>query len=438
MGHLADKDIYRKLGRKLDGMPTRAPWTPVLRSILQDLYSPQEAELVTQMPYTLASLERIVAITGLERTEAGRLLERLCRKGLVFDLWSEQTNRRRYAPSPIMIGVFEFTMMRTAPEADHRRRAQLFHEYFEGSDFFRANTADRLLFPLGRALPHEGAVAATHCAEILDFERASSIVTSAYKLSLGTCSCRHELLHATGQTCETPLRTCSSFGYAADYLIRHGLAREASRTEMLEQLDRSRELGLVLSADNVQRNVTFLCHCCSCCCNLLRGITRYGCSGTLITSNYLPAVDEQRCQGCGKCVAACPISSISLRSPSPDAPRRQHRPLVNEAACLGCGVCVTRCSTQAMHLVRRTQRVWYPSTTFERVILESLARGTLQNLIFDNPQSGTQEQLRAVVGAFLRLSPVKQALLSNTLRSTFLSWLTAAAKVRRQGAVTHL
>lgn len=33
MGHISSKDIYRKLGRRLDQAPVRTPWTPVFREL---------------------------------------------------------------------------------------------------------------------------------------------------------------------------------------------------------------------------------------------------------------------------------------------------------------------------------------------------------------------------------------------------------------------
>ena len=72
---------------------------------------------------------------------------------------------------------------------------------------------------------------------------------------------------------------------------------------------------------------------------------------------------------------------------------------------------------------KREQKVIHPEDSFERVILQSLERGTLQNLIFDNPNSRSESFMRAVLGGFLKLSPVKRGLMSETLRSRFLSTL---------------
>jgi hypothetical protein len=64
---------------------------------------------------------------------------------------------------------------------------------------------------------------------------------------------------------------------------------------------------------------------------------------------------------------------------------------------------------------------------FERTILQCLEHGTLQNQIFDDPTSKSQAFMRAFLGGFLRIPPVKQALTSKALRSRFLSSMRRAA-----------
>ena len=438
MGHLAGKDVYRRLGKKIDGLQTRSPWTPALRAILKELYSEEEAALIVALPYAPATLDRIAAVTGQERSGLERTLEALCQKGLVIDIWSAETSTKKYVASPMMSGIFEFAMMRTSTDEELRKRARLFHDYLASGAFYAANMGDGQEVFIGRALPHEDTLLPSSHAEILDYERAATIIEQNDRYSIGICACRHEKLHAGQKSCDTPLSTCTSFGTAADYLIRHDFARPATREELLENLARARELGLVLNADNVQHNLTFLCHCCGCCCNMLLGITRHGYTGTIASSNYVARADPVECKGCGNCQKACPVDCIELSSPRPDAPKRLRRPSVDETRCLGCGVCATRCPTGAMRLAPRERRVFHPSNTFERVILQSLERGTLQNLIFDNPQSQSQGFMRALVGGFLRLTPVKQALMSRALRSTFLAWLSGTARRRGHEDITRM
>ena len=64
--------------------------------------------------------------------------------------------------------------------------------------------------------------------------------------------------------------------------------------------------------------------------------------------------------------------------------------------------------------------------SFERVILQSLEQGTLQNLLFSNPQKLTHSFFRGFVGGFLKLPPVKRSLIGDRYRSRFLSFMRNA------------
>lgn len=152
-----------------------------------------------------------------------------------------------------------------------------------------------------------------------------------------------------------------------------------------------------------------------------------GYSGILVSSSFMARCDEELCNGCGKCARACPIDAITMvEVPGKEGERPRKKPVINEDYCLGCGVCALKCPTKAMRLDERKQKVFHPEDSMERVVLQSLERGTLQNLLFDNPNSRTQGFMRGLVGAFLRLSPVKKAIMSDALRSRFLDGLRRA------------
>ncbi len=281
MAHLAGKDLYRELGEKLDGLSTRAPWNETFHALLRELYSEEDAELIVKMPFGLSRLKRLERVTGIARPRLERQLDSLCHRGLILDLCIRDT--WYYAPSPLVVGIFEFTMMRTGPGLDQAKWARLFHEYLEEGSVYAANFDAGQQVSIMRAVPHDDTVAEPHL-EILDYERAAAIVESSDRFALGLCSCRHEQHHLGEKPCKAPLGNCTSFGPAADYLVRNGLARRASKSEVLDTIARSRELGLVLNADNVQRNVTFICHCCKCCCNALKGISKHGFPHTVVTA----------------------------------------------------------------------------------------------------------------------------------------------------------
>jgi Pyruvate/2-oxoacid:ferredoxin oxidoreductase delta subunit len=437
MAHTVGKDLYRKLGKKIDGLPMRAPWNETFSAILKELYTPEEADLLVKMPYGLSSLEKVARITGYEGAKLRRVLDDLCSKGLVLDIWTR--DQYRYMPSPMVVGIFEMTMMRTGGNLPYETWAKLFHDYMSGDDsFYAANSGqDKRISPI-RALPHEEVIKGSEYVEVLDYEKATSIVEDADQAAIGICSCRHEKLHVREKSCQVPLEKCSSFGISADYLVRHNLARQVSKSEMLENIARSKEEGLVFAADNSRNRITFICHCCRCCCNVLLGIRVHGYPNTLVTSNYLSEIDQKECTGCGVCAQDCPIDAIEMVPVEDPTKKRAKTPQVDASICLGCGVCGLRCPKEAVKLVPREQRVLHPESSFERVILQCLERGTLQNQLFDDPGSMTHEVMRGIVGGFLRLSPVKKALMSDALRSRFLASLRMGVKMQGREWLTEI
>lgn len=427
MGHMVAKDIYGALGDKIDNLHVRAPQTEAFYAMLRELYSPEEAELVVGMPFRLSTLDRIAQVTGKDPRELEPKLAALCDKGLVVDV--RLGDQYHYMPAPFVIGIFEFTMMRMdSSDPDIGKVSRLFVDYLEGGEFYAANFEDGQQVSVARALPHLERLG-DH-VEILDYERVERIVAAAETFSLSNCSCRHKKHHAGDQVCKVPLETCTSFGGAAGYLVRHGMGRPISKSEMKDVVQRSKDLRLVFSVDNVRNEPAFLCHCCGCCCGILEGINRHGYQNAIVSSTLVPHVIQEDCNGCQKCARACHVSAITLvPEPKTAGSKRMFMPEIDESACIGCGVCSLVCDPDAIEMHKREQHVIHPETTFERVILQCLERGTLQNQLFDDPGRLTHKAMRGIVGGFLRLPPVQRALMSDTLRSRFLSAMAAGAPV---------
>jgi Pyruvate/2-oxoacid:ferredoxin oxidoreductase delta subunit len=421
MGHLVAKKRYEKLGEKIDSLSTRVALNKAFYEILKEIYTEEEADFICKMPYSFASFNKIKRVTKLDDATISRMLESLCSKGLVMDIMTK--GKYYYMIAPMVVGIFEFTMMRTGDNINSKKMASLFHEYMNtSSDFFTKNFNKGKNTSFMRTIPHEEVIDHTGYIEILSYEKASDIIEQSKKISVSICACRHEKLHL-GTKCDAPLDICTSFDKSADYLIRNKLGKEISKTEMLEKLALSKELGLVLNADNVQKGIAYICHCCKCCCNVLLAVNKHGITEVLVTSSFIAEIDYDLCKGCGICEDVCPVNAIKMVPETRYDLKRKKRPVIDETLCLGCGVCGLKCKTSAAILLAREKRIIPPETPLQKIMMQCIERNTLQYQIFDDPNKITHKFARVFVGAFLKLPPVKRALMSDQLRSRFFQFI---------------
>jgi ferredoxin len=152
---------------------------------------------------------------------------------------------------------------------------------------------------------------------------------------------------------------------------------------------------------------------------------RFGSLHPIHTTNFLPAVDAAACNGCGKCVSACPVGAMALVSAQDAKHAKKKRAHLDADICLGCGVCVTACDKTSLALTERRERVITPLDSTHRMVLMAIERGKLQNLIADHQVLASHRAMAAVLGVILRLPPIKQALASKQLQSRYLERLLA-------------
>jgi len=224
-----------------------------------------------------------------------------------------------------------------------------------------------------------------------------------------------------GRGCDYPPEHCLSLGIGAEYLIRNGMARRIDLARALEILDYSRSHDMVQMCDNVKNRPTNICNCCPCCCEMLEGIRALKNREAIVTSGWLATPDEEACTGCNRCVKACPVEAIHLQTAPPTgrAPRRKNRAVVNADTCLGCGICVHHCRHAALSLERLPARVHTPDSMMEKMMIQALERGKLQNLLFDDPDRLDHRVLNALVRVVLTLPPSKALLARDQVKSRF-------------------
>jgi ferredoxin len=420
MSHHTAKESYRKLSERLNRFPQGAPPTELLFKILRVLFTEEEAGLVALLPIKPFTVSVAAKIWKKPDAEARNILEHLASRGMMLDTFVH--GEQAFVLPPPMAGFFEFSMMRIGNAYDQKLLAELFHQYLnEEDDFARALFANGET-QLGRTFVNEKALASDDTLHVLDYERASEVVRTATTMGVGSCYCRHKMQHL-GKACNAPMDICMTFGTTARSLIKHGIARQADKTEGEALLQKAIDNNLVQFGENVRQHVSFICNCCGCCCEAMLAAKRFAVLNPIATTNYLPEIDQALCSGCGKCVEVCPVEAMSEVSASDPHKPKLKKARLNEELCLGCGVCVRVCAKKALKLRERGKRVITPANTAHRTVVMAIERGKLQELIFDNHALASHRAMAAILGVILKLPPIKQAMASQQMKSRYLDHL---------------
>jgi ferredoxin len=331
---MTHRSTYEALAAALDRLPNRFPRTPsnVEIRLLQKLFTPAEADLVSRLGGEWEPIAPIAARAGLDSEPAAETLLEMAKQGLV---WAKKGDvGALFRLAPFVVGIYEAQLARMDPEL-----ARLVDDYMSDGGargIMGAQPAIHRVIPAQSALKPEW---------ILPYDDVRALLESARSFTVRDCVCRTQM-EQQGEPCRFPKNVC---------LIYHSRGTPPSpdaisRDEALALLDEAEEIGLVHTVSNVEtgallpEGVGYVCNCCSCCCLMLRGITKWGIANSVAHAAYYAVIDPEACSDCGICTDRCQIGAISANSGSA---------VVARARCIGCGLCVTKCPTGAAALRRR-------------------------------------------------------------------------------------
>lgn len=407
MAHKTARNGYEELTKRLNRFPHGITESETLYKIFKTMVSEEEARLLSKLPIGYFDVSQAMKKWNKSLSETQSILDDLSSKMILIDVRNKE--KTMYVLPPPMIGFFEFSMMRIGTHLDQKVLSELFYEYVCVEDEFVTSLMS-LEVPLGRALVQEEAVE-DNTLYVMDYEKTSHIINNAKTIGVSMCHCRHVKEHL-GEPCDAPMETCLTISNSGDSaLIRHGYAREITKEEAFDIVKTAKEHNLVQFSENVQKNVSFICNCCSCCCEVLSNAKRLGFTNAISTSNYICTINDDNCVGCGKCVNVCPMDAISLIDKIA---------VVNNDMCIGCGVCDRSCSFDALELEHRESRVFTPVGLNQKLILQAIEQNRLQYLIFRDGDKLSHRFLASILGVILKLPPTKQLLATKQLKSRYL------------------
>lgn len=171
------------------------------------------------------------------------------------------------------------------------------------------------VLPMGmapmRVIPIESAIQGN--SRTATIEELSYYINKYDVFSVSDCSCR-TVRETMGEGCgHLKEDMCIQMGYGAEYYIKTGRARQITREEVYEILQRAEENGLMHQIPNMDGpgNTHAICNCCGCGCLALRNVTMFK-NPDFSRSNFVARIRPENCVACGECVENCPANALRL------------------------------------------------------------------------------------------------------------------------------
>jgi len=333
---------YRQLAHKLDSLPNRFPPADDESDLqlLAKLFTPREADLTANLSEDYETLQQISQRLDWNIGEVNTILKDMSQKGLI-SVGKTAQGRLGFKLLPFVVGIYENQLSRMDAEL-----AQLFENYYTrafGKALEKTPQFHRVI-PVGKSL--------NKTLEIRPYESVYDLIDQAQAWAVGDCICRVQK-SLIGEPCGHPLDVClilSDQTHAFD-----GVAgiRVLNREEAIQTLQRAAEAGLVHTVSNNQKDIWYICNCCTCSCGILRGMVDLGIANVVAYAAYISQVNQDLCINCGECLPYCQFGALVLTDTIQ----------IIENRCAGCGICTTKCPQGALSLVQRIDEIIPPMTS---------------------------------------------------------------------------
>ena len=326
------QDLYEVMKNR------RGPYTgtdiPEFYAMVEELFTPLEAEVNNAMPRKPVTAAEIAGEMGRDENEIKTILETMADKGLCRTYLKD--NARLFQGEPFMPGIFEYQFMSGQSSDRHRKVAGLIKAYKKA--FNAARGEIKMTFPVTRVIPVDRTIEAGNTVHTYD--QVSTYIDKNETIGVGTCYCRQAAKLVGEDTHDMPMDVCMWFGNMAEYAIERLGARKMTNAEAKKVLDTAEEAGLVHMSRNTTENVNFICNCDRWHCEVIKGVLKQSKPALFFNSGFQPRFDPDLCVACETCIERCPPEALVMGD--------NEVPEVNLDRCFGCAVCATGCPSDAI------------------------------------------------------------------------------------------
>lgn len=347
-------ESYHALAKRLDSFPQGYPATDTGKelAILEYLFTPEEANLASQLTFEYQLLSKIAEIVGCSIPIAVDLIKSMASKGLVHIKRGD--NGIEVMLFPFVVGFYENQVFRM-----DETFAKLFEDYFHESftDLLSITPQFHRVVPIHESIQTN--------IEILPEEDVVYLLKQKKAWGVLDCICRKQQA-LLGKPCEHPIHVCLGMSDSPGAFDHSEMIQALDLESAVKVLEAAGASGLVHTVSNNKREISYVCSCCTCSCGLLRGIAEAGIANVVARSSYVAKIDEEICFGCGICEDVCQFHAITLSDVAE----------INQVSCFGCGVCVRNCPEHAISLIKRKPEdiLEIPETEYDWLRQRSQAR----------------------------------------------------------------
>jgi len=340
------KEVYKEL---LEVMKKRGGGyagkdIPEFYEMVEELFTPQEAEINNAMPRGPFTSKDMAGQMGRDVAEIEEILEAMANKGLCVAINKEGT--QFYQGARFMPGILEFQFMPGRSTERDKKIAKLIHAYEKAYDKNIDQTV--MSFPVSRVITVDSVVEAGN--QVHTYDQMQTFINNYDPISVTTCFCRHAAALRDEDIHGMPNDVCLQFGMGAEYAIERLGGRKLTKEEAREVVDRAEEAGLIHMGQNVQNiggPMDFICNCDRWHCGVVTNALAKPKPGVFFNSGFEPRFDPDLCVACETCIDRCPPEALTMGE--------DNVPEVDLDRCFGCAVCATGCTEEAIKMVNKPE-----------------------------------------------------------------------------------